>query len=192
MPGVMLKKFGGHMRRRADPASAEIDLTRTGLGHGDDVGDRMRRERGIGDQRERRGAGQRHSGKIFGRIERDRLAIKDRGDCENGLGAHHERVAVGRRLRHVGRCDHAARAGAVLHNDGLAEAVGHFRREDSRNYIGAAAGAEADEKLDRPIRIACRLCRHGAGPADQREHESQSGAPSGRHSLKLSHRPSWI
>jgi hypothetical protein len=26
--GVVLKKFGGHMRRRADPAGAKIDLTR--------------------------------------------------------------------------------------------------------------------------------------------------------------------
>jgi hypothetical protein len=47
----------------------------------------------------------------------------------------------------------------------LAEAVGHLRRKDSRNEIGAAAGAEADKKLDRPVGIACHLRPDSAGRA---------------------------
>src|SRR5262249_5934117 len=76
--------------------------------------------------------------------------------------------------------DHAARAGAVLYNDRMAEAVGHFRREDSRDDIGAAAGSEADEKLDRPVGIACHLRPDGTGRASQRERESQSGSQRSR------------
>ncbi len=134
----------------------------------------------IRHEHEWRGAGQRHGGKILGRIERSRLAIKDRGDRERGLGTHHECVSVGRRLRHVGCCDHATRPGAVLNDDRLAEAVGHFRREDAGDDVGAAAGAEADEKLDRPVGIACHLRSDGAGRAGQRERESQSGAQRSR------------
>src|SRR5207244_2189663 len=45
--------------------------------------------------------------------------------------------------------DVAARAGAVLHDDLLAEQVAERRRDDARRGIGAAAGLEADDRADR-------------------------------------------
>jgi hypothetical protein len=46
--GIMFKKLGGHMRRRADTAGAKVDLSRIGFSHADDVGDRMCGECGVG------------------------------------------------------------------------------------------------------------------------------------------------
>jgi hypothetical protein len=51
--GVVFKKLRRHMRGRADPAGAEIDLAGTGLGHRDHVGDRMGGKGWIGHQHQR-------------------------------------------------------------------------------------------------------------------------------------------
>ena len=141
--------------------------------------DRMRGKRRIDHQHQRRGAGQRHAGKIFRRIERH-FAIKVRRHRKGGLAAHHQRVAVGRRFRFVFGRDHAAGAGAVLDHDRLAENFRHFLRHDPRGDVGAAAGAEADQHLDRPVGIG-RVLGVGRDLADtERERETKCDAQRSR------------
>jgi hypothetical protein len=66
-----------------------------------------------------------------------------RGHC-----AHQERVAVGRGLGDDLRAEVAARAGAVLDDDLLAEPHRELRREDAADDVGGAAGRERDDHRD--------------------------------------------
>jgi len=62
---VTIEEFGGHMRRRPEPAGAENDLAWIGFCHRDHIGARMGGERWIDDEHQRRCAGQRAAGKIL-------------------------------------------------------------------------------------------------------------------------------
>ena len=73
-------------------------------------------------------------------------------------GAEQQRVAVGRRLRHRGCAEHAARAAAILDDDRLSEFLAELRRNDARDHVDAAAGDERHDDLDRLIGIVLRLC----------------------------------
>ena len=72
----------------------------------------------------------------------------------HGPGGHiAERVAVrfgGGHLRHPER---AARAGSVLHDDGLSKPLFHHPRQQTGRDVRAAARAERDDQRDRVIRI---------------------------------------
>ena len=50
-------------------------------------------------------------------------------------GAEQQRVAVGRRLRHRRRAQHAAGAPAVLDDHGLPELLAELRRHDARDHV---------------------------------------------------------
>ena len=60
----------------------------------------------------------------------------------------HDGVAVGRRFRHVVHGDVAARAGAVLDDDLLADLFAERPLQDARRGVGAAAGLEAHHDRD--------------------------------------------
>ena len=61
-----------------------------------------------------------------------------------------ERVAVGRRLRHEVRADHAAGAAAVLDDEAFLQLIGELRADQPAERVGAAAGAEGHDDLDGP------------------------------------------
>src|SRR5262249_43137993 len=69
------------------------------------------------------------------------LRVRDRVDGDGAADREHERVLVARAdERHDG--DDAVRAGAVLHDDGLAPALGQALGKQARGDVGRAARAE--------------------------------------------------
>ena len=73
------------------------------------------------------------------------------------FSANQKRVAICNGFRHVVGCHYGARARLVLDDHGLAEVLGQFLGEDARNDVVAAAGGKADNDVDRPCRISCRI-----------------------------------
>ena len=81
-------------------------------------------------------------------VERE-LAVKRHVDGVRGRG-HQQRVAVRRLIDHVFGRDVAGRAGLVLDDHLLTEALGQRLREAPRQDVGRAAGREADHEPHRP------------------------------------------
>jgi len=75
--------------------------------------------------------------------------------------AHHDRVAVGWRLRHLPRRDRSGCARPVVDHDRLAEKLRHARRKNARHYVGAAARREPHHHAHRPVRIILRSRAEG-------------------------------
>src|SRR5258706_11783324 len=79
-------------------------------------------------------------------------------------------MAVGSRLRDDLGADDAARAGAIVHDDGLSERLAQPLRDDARSDVVAAPGRERRDEADRPVRIVIgaeswrREQRRGAQP----------------------------
>lgn len=67
-------------------------------------------------------------------------------------GGQHGGVAVRLRLRRF-ECHVAVGAGAVLHRHGLAQRGGDLLRHEAGDDVARAAGAEADDEADRPLRV---------------------------------------
>jgi hypothetical protein len=65
-------------------------------------------------------------------------------------------VAVRRRFGNVVQAEHPARARPVLHDDLLAEALGHLRRDEARHDVGGVPRRERDDDADRLARIGLR------------------------------------
>ena len=76
-------------------------------------------------------------------------------------------MAVGRRLRHLGRGNRAVGAGLVLHHHRLAKRLAERLRDDAHHDVGRRAGAERHQHADRLARV---LCGRRAG-AEQRDGE---------------------
>jgi hypothetical protein len=64
----------------------------------------------------------------------------------------HQRVAVGRRLRHEVGPDHAGRAGFVLDDDRLAELCVQPVADQPRHDVGDAAGRPGNDDTDGAVR----------------------------------------
>ena len=77
-----------------------------------------------------------------------RVLDERRRDGE-GVHRHHERVAVGRRLRDEVGADVAARPGLVFHDHGLAPFLGELRPDDAREDVDAGAGRERHDERHR-------------------------------------------
>ncbi|MCY1531335.1 hypothetical protein D9M68_665570 [compost metagenome] len=96
--------------------------------------------------------------------------------------AHHQRIAVGRRLRHEVGPDIAARARAVFHDDGLAQGTAHLLGQHAGHGVQRAAGRvrhDEAQRLGREIsglRQGRRAERQGCG---QRNGALQQGAAHG-------------
>src|SRR5262249_29695047 len=69
------------------------------------------------------------------------------------VGAHQQRVAVARRLSHIGGRDAAIGALAIVDDDVLVESDTERLRDDAGDNVGTAAGAERHDDCDRPARI---------------------------------------
>ena len=80
-------------------------------------------------------------------------------DRERRDVAEQQRVAVGRRLGDGVGADHAARAGAVVDDDRLAERLGQRLLHDARIEIDRAARRERHDDADRLRRIRLRVQR---------------------------------
>ena len=133
---------------------------------------------------------------IFGHRERadDLEHQRDRSKAlqrlvEAGLGRRHvdvletgygqQRVAVRRRILHVGRGDPAARAGLVVDHHPLPEAARHGVGIDARVDVLATAGAEPDHESDRPLREVLRFAGRRRSKQNRGERRRHSTDPSG-------------
>ncbi len=79
----------------------------------------------------------------------------------DGVGRHvadEQRIAVGRRLGGGFEREVAVRARAVLDQEGLAERLGEFLRDDARDDVGSAAGTVGHQDLHRPAWVG--VLRH--------------------------------
>ena len=157
MPADLLEQFGGEVLRGAKARAGEHDLARFGLGRGDQRLDVL-----VGRVRPH------HDEQARGRdlpdpVERvDRVVAHllghDRGDdLARGLDA--DRVAVLRRIGDRLVAEQPSGARPVLHDDGLTELLLHALRDDARDDVGAAAGAERDDHLDGLRRVVLRRRR---------------------------------
>ena len=78
--------------------------------------------------------------------------LQHRRISERPVGAQQQRIAIGRRLRDRIGADHAARPGAVFHNDRLAQERRHAFANHARLKIRRSAGRERHDDADGPIR----------------------------------------
>ena len=116
---------------------------------GEELLDGGDRQRGMRHQDQRHGAelGDRREGAavVEGQVLHE---VRRRGV---GRRVEEQRVPV-IGLRHCGRRDGARRAGPVLQHQGLAERLAHGGRDQPRHGVDRAAGREADDRADRPVR----------------------------------------
>ena len=98
--------------------------------------------------------------------------------------AHHQRVPVGLGPGDLSRCRHAAGARPILDHEAFARnALLKLAGDQSRQYVGAAAGRERyddSDQLARPVRLGPR--RHQPGEAGEPE-AGEDGATIQHHRL---------
>jgi hypothetical protein len=82
-----------------------------------------------------------------------KVSVDERQDREGGA-LEQEGVAIRWRLGDRHRGDGPARAGAVLHHEGLAQVLGDLGLDRARNRIGDAAGAVGHDEAHRPVGVA--------------------------------------
>jgi len=137
-----------------------LQLARVRLGIGDELRHRIDRQVDMDCEADDVRAGVGNGREVLHRVERRIFVEKDVAG-HDGVGADHQRVAVGRRARHIGGGDIAAHAGPVVDDDGLTpsgvEPFGHGAREQ----ITGRARRIADHDGDRPGGIILRHRRHG-------------------------------
>ncbi len=107
------------------------------------------------------------------------LAVQRLVDAVRAHGAHQQRVAVRRRLGHDVGADVAAGAGAVLHDELLAEGLGQFGRQRARQDVGGAAGGEGHHdahRLGGPGALRLRRYRKGQREGGQGHGGQSRGA----------------
>ena len=75
----------------------------------------------------------------------------------DGTGRHEQRVAIRVRLGREIAADVAARAAAIINNNGLAPQFSQLLRDDARDNVVSAAGREGNDDAHRANRIVLRL-----------------------------------
>ena len=152
--GLQLEQLGpeGEDRRRA----RVVDLVGIGLRPGDEVLERRGRMLFVHDHDERILHHLRDRHEILERRIRH-FRIDRRAHRHDARRPEQQCVAVGGRLGRDVRPQHAARARPVLDNDALAKSLLQPLRDQSRDDVGAAARREADDDLDRAVRVGAAL-----------------------------------
>src|SRR5262245_24315360 len=166
----------------ADGARYEaiVDLAGIGLGVGNQLGGRARRQRRMHREHARLPADQPDRGEVLARIVAG-VGIERRIDIERtGIGEQ-DGVAIGRALGDRPRRDGAAGAAAVLHYDLMTEPAGHLLGNDARQRIVAAAGGKGHHQHDRTCGIVLR-CDRRRGGENRCERRSRDGKTAVHHS----------
>ena len=132
---------------------------------------------------ERSGADHADGGDALHWIERQRI---QRCCASVARRNHRDGVAVGRRTRGDFRADSAARAGAVVDDELLAEFFSQMRRYQPRDNVRAAAGGEGHDHAHGALGPLCAFGALGAFPGvtlrggflrQKSEHQQQTGGP---------------
>ena len=98
--------------------------------------------------------------------------------------AHQQVVAVGFGFRDQVGGDDAGGPGLVFHDHRLAEPFLQLLRDDAPEHVGEAAGREADDDADRPVRVGIALGVRGR--QDRRGEQKGEAAQQVAHDLLLS------
>ena len=147
-PRHRVEQLPREVRGRAVPGRGEVDLARPGLGERDQLLDGRCPKRRVNDEHVGRRRRERHRREVPDRIE-GHLAEEARVDRERSRRAHQQRVAVGGALRDDVGADVAARAGPIVDQHLLREALGELLRDRARDDVGAAARRESDDEANR-------------------------------------------
>ena len=131
---------------RAGAERAEGVLAGVGLHHGGELAHVARRELGLHREHQ---VGQADLGdglevlqRVVGDLGEQRRVLDVGGD------GHEQRLAVGRGAGDLLAADHAAGAGAVLDNDGLAPELGELAGEQPAGEVGGAARGKGHDHPD--------------------------------------------
>ena len=161
------KSLGRHVQKGALAVAGERDLARIGLQVFDEFRGVLERRGRVHDQRQ-----------IVGRNQGDRREVLQRVVRHVFHGVRNDRhvaalsagdgVAVRRRLRGHREADRAARAGPVVDDQLLAEALAHLLAEQAGQGIAGVAGQLGDDEAYRPGGIILRQRRiRQAGTCDE-------------------------
>ena len=142
-------------------AGGVVERRRARLGEGHELGDRLRRHRGMDDDEEgvvaeigdRREIGE----DVVGRLLQD-----VRHDGERAVGAEHEGVAVGGGALDLAGGQRPVGAGLGDDDDGLAQRLLQLLADDAGERVGGRARAKGDDEPDGLRRPGLRL-RHSWG-----------------------------
>jgi hypothetical protein len=167
--GEHIELHGREVPDRADARGRGGDLSRIGLGARDQVlhgraVEALAQHQHVGSGRQQRD--RRPARRIVGHVLVEEAVGGDRA----GRGEQ-ERVAVGRRARHLGRADIAGRAADVLHDRRLSPFAAELVGDQACQRIGAAAGRVGHDDPHQPRRErllrATRLERKYGGDRGQ-------------------------
>ncbi|MNI47523.1 hypothetical protein D3C73_1020490 [compost metagenome] len=169
--GVLLQHFHGQVTRRAAARAGMRVLTRVLARQLDEVGKGLAGKLHVGDQHVGPGGQQRDMREVAVPI---RHVLVD--GVADGVGAHprqQQGVAVRFGLGHHIGTDVAVGPALVFDDDALAQLFGKFGREQPAHRVGAAAGRERHDQLDR-LRWPVAGLRHGC------RGQQRQGAKGGR------------
>ena len=145
MLSLALRLKRSRIRWPSEPAPGDDEVRMRPRPIGDEVGDRLRAQRRIGDQHVAVGRQHGDVGEVLERVVADIGIDRRAGQVRAGAGVH-QGVAVGRRLRDLGGADRAARSRR-----------GSRRRTAGRRWSRAPAPAAAPAGRNcRPARTAPR------------------------------------
>ncbi len=149
------------MGRAAVAGRSHVDFARIGLGIGDELGDRLGRNRWMhqDDHRDADDAGDR--GDVADEVEIE-LVVERRID-RIGDGGEKQRVSVRLRIHDGLGAEVAAGSRPIFDDEILAEPLGQPLPDQARGDVDPAAGRKADDDVHRPCRIGLRPgeARHG-------------------------------
>ena len=164
-----LKQHAAEMRGRADAGIGEGDVLLLRLDRLDQLGDRVGREVGPGDDGHRHVGDQPDAGEVLGRIVGE-LAV-ERGAGRLADMVQQQRVAVGVGLGDPAGAERAAGAADILDDHLLAQRPRHRLGDQTGHGVGRAAGGEGHDDGDRAGRIiglrGGRAGEEGKGRGDQ-------------------------
>jgi len=160
------EQLAHEMRRRTDPRRGVAVFAGVGFDEGNEVTDRVHRQRRVDREHRRCGYRQRDRVEILGGIVGHSLVERGIDDVVGAVDE--ERVAVGARLRGAARSDIAARAGDVLDVELNAHLLGQLLSHEAGEHIGRTAGREWNDH-------AHRSCGIGLRPTDPRNGRERGG-----------------
>ena len=156
------------MRETCHAGRTVIERTGFRSGERNELGQIARRQAGIDDQHVGLAAEHGHGREVLDWIVRQ-VGVQTRRNRMRARGGEADGVAVRRCLRDRIGADIAARAGAVLDDDLLAEPLPKFLRDDPRNDVRAGARREGHHQTDRPFQPSA-VAGLGSGRTSQRDH----------------------
>jgi len=159
-PRLPLEHFHRQMHRRAVARRAVIELAGIGFCVGEEFWDGVGRQRRMQQEQHLLRGDQRNRREVLDRIVGRRgVERADRG--ERQIHRKQQRVAVGRRTRHVFGADVGRAADPVLDQNRLAERLAQRLGDEPRLHVVGAARREGHDQMDRLGRVCLRRRRRG-------------------------------